>query len=283
MFDPGLLCDQMGPGVNEPDACETLTSAQFEDAVGRDAQELMSHQQPIGSVLRPGHSPGASSPGAGTNNNCMHSALIALESLQVSAIECQPAESPGQQDGAHTRNATCFQSCEASEQAPASIDVILKATEVAVDTVRRILLCSCASSCRVWFLLALVVQQALVSYKCLAEQTMQISTTPERARGPVHDSASEAASSVGSDTSRGSASIVDMQISIGGYVLRGDASKKAAIQILRSELEGLGDVFDSLASCIAEGEEGVQMGHARTKFLESSRSVLNDVLQLLKY
>ncbi|KAM0545990.1 hypothetical protein ACHAPJ_011102 [Fusarium lateritium] len=133
-----------------------------------------------------------------------------------------------------------------------SIDSTLKTNRWARETMMQILACPCACNWNLLFLLVLIARQLIGTYSALLKQ--QLSTpTPSLSASSMKDSVASSGET--------RSSVFDVTMTIGGYVLDGEARIKAITQVIRSQIEDTEELIDALGSRSAESvaEEPVAM------------------------
>ncbi|KAM5343384.1 hypothetical protein ACJ41O_011921 [Fusarium nematophilum] len=185
--------------------------------------------------------------------DCMELACTAIQSLHLPVESCSLASVNAKQ-----------------WDAMRSIDSTLKANRSARETMAQILACHCSSNWNLMFLLVLIARQLIDSYWALLKQ--QLSTSMELA----------SASSVKDSSSRSSrettSSVFDVTMTIGGYVLDGEARVKAITQVIRSQIEDMECLIDTLESQFTENTED-PMARCWTGLIESLRLCRERALQ----
>ncbi|KAM0199226.1 hypothetical protein ACHAQI_012161 [Fusarium lateritium] len=154
--------------------------------------------------------------------DCMELACMTIKSLHMPAEPCALSNDDA-------KNADIFR----------SIDSTLKTSRSARETIGQILACPCACSWSLLYLLVLIARQLIGNYSALLEQ--QLST-------PTPSLSSESAASSNETRSN----VFDITMTIGGYELDGESKMKVLAQVIRSQIDDMGELIDSLASRSAE-------------------------------
>ncbi|RGP80703.1 transcription factor aflr [Fusarium longipes] len=169
--------------------------------------------------------------GAGTTykskKDCMELACMTIKTLHMPAEPCVLSNDDA-------KNADIFR----------SIDSTLKASRSARETVGQILACPCACSWNLLYLLVLITRQLIGTYSSLLEHQLSTPTSSL-------SSASSTKELVTSSTEARS-KVFDITMTIGGYVLDGESKMKVITQVIRSQLDDMGGLINSLASRSAE-------------------------------
>ncbi|KAJ5703178.1 hypothetical protein N7488_010726 [Penicillium malachiteum] len=177
--------------------------------------------------------------------NCIKRASTILQTLQVSR--------------------TCTNSDDQLSNKTTNLDVTLKNNRVAMDAVREILDCPCSRGMNVALLLVLITHQGMESYQRILVQLQSGS------RSPCNRSGSEG-------NCQGLA--YDVPLAIGGYLLDEEMRIKVIAQVIRSELEKMGSLLDTLAEYI----EGMRTQPDETvlkTFIECVRAGRSNILHSL--
>jgi hypothetical protein len=162
-----------------------------------------------------------------TSRDCMELACMTIKSLHMPSEPCALSKDDA-------KNADIFR----------SIDSTLKTSRSARETVGQILACPCACSWNLLYLLVLITRQIIGTYSSLLEQQFSTPT-------PSLSSSSSAQESAASSTETRS-NVFDITMTIGGYVLDGESKMKVIAQVIRSQIDDMGELIDSLASRSAE-------------------------------
>ncbi|KAJ5618278.1 hypothetical protein N7528_006921 [Penicillium herquei] len=177
--------------------------------------------------------------------DCIKRASTILQTLQVSR--------------------TCTNSDDRPSNSVTNLDVTLKNNRVAMDAVREILNCPCSRGMNVALLLVLITHQGMESYQRLLVQLQSGS------RSPCNCSGSEG---------NCQGLVYDVPLAIGGYLLDEEMRIKVIAQVIRSELEKMGSLLDTLA----EYTEGMRTQPDETvlkTFIESVRAGRSNILHSL--
>ncbi|KAJ5732326.1 hypothetical protein N7493_003807 [Penicillium malachiteum] len=174
--------------------------------------------------------------------DCIKRASTILQTLQVSR--------------------TCTHSDDRPTNSTTNLDVTLKNNRVAMDAIREILNCPCSRGMNVALLLVLITHQGMESYQSLLAQLQSGSRSPRDRPG-----------------SEGNCQglVYDVPLAIGGYLLDEEMRIKVIAQVIRSELQKMGSLLDTLAE-YAEGMRTQPDQNVLKTFIESVRVERSNVL-----
>ncbi|KAJ5948881.1 hypothetical protein N7454_002188 [Penicillium verhagenii] len=142
-----------------------------------------------------------------------------------------------------------------------TLDAALKDNRMAMDTVHEILECPCANGMNVALLLLMTTHQVMESYRAILVQQ----SNPSSQR-----------SAPGVDLP-----LYDIPLTIGGYLLDNEMRTKVILQVIRSEVEKMGTVFNTFAQ-YAEGVSKQPENAVLATYIQGLKVTSDEVLQSLE-
>lgn len=158
-----------------------------------------------------------------TKRDCMELACMTIKSLHMPAEPCALSNDDA-------KNEAMFR----------SIDSTLKRSRSARETVQQILACPCAYSWDLLYLLLFIARQLIGTYSTLLEQHFPTPASPSSSSCSAQESAASSAET--------GSNVFDITMTIGGYVLDGESKIKVIVQVIRSQIDSMGSLIETLES-----------------------------------
>ncbi|KAL2863149.1 uncharacterized protein BJX67DRAFT_364573 [Aspergillus lucknowensis] len=205
--------------------------------------------------------------GAGDmNTNMQDSDLVGEQRIWDTPVVSGPSSSAGHTTtdcishvSAVLQTLHVTRACVRSESPPAkpilTLDVALQNNRMATDTVREILDCPCSHRMSVALLLVLITHQVMESYRTVLTQHQHQSAPPD---------------------SDYILPVLDIPLSIGGYLLDDNMRTQVVVQVIRSELEKISSLLDAFAR-YAETMRNQPEEAVLGTYVEALRAGLNDL------